>query len=549
VTTPSQDVIHYLRSLVHCPSDAAVSDRELLRRFVKRRDNDAFAALLRRHGPMVLNLARRIIGDKQLAEDVFQATFLLLAQKGGGIRRPEALPCWLHGAARRLAVRVRSGQLRRQRQEAKHCLSSPSNPLDELTAQEFLTVLDDELAKLPENYRAPLILCCLQGLSQEEAAKRLGCSSGAVRGRLERGRQRLRLRLEKRGLTLPAVLGGTLLLAGATCPVPTALAQATLHSATIGSGIAPAVAALMEGALRSMFFHKWNVLTAAAMLLALCGTGVGMIALCPQAVTENTLSPFSLDDKSLSAKRRVDLHGDPLPDGAVMRLGTLQRRAVGAKLAVTADGKSIIAVRGGKYVSIWDAATGKLRISLQLPVSSVSESVLSPDGLQVLTGVYVSDDRLQLWDVRSVKLIRTLVMDGVGFIWPVVFSPDGKEVVAVGSAGKEHRVHIWDLSTGKITFRKTIRTGEAISRIAFTPDGKRLLVVVRANPPYLACWDRATGRQLWQVEHCDPYAMVCTPDDKVLLSDKVSARDLATGQPNTKEKCRPSPISTTWSSA
>ena len=252
--TSSHTLIDYIRSLVHRRYDAPDGDRELLHRFVARRDEDAFAVLMRRHGPMVLNLARRITGDEQLAEDVFQATFLLLSQKAHTIRRPEALPCWLHGSAHRLGMQARRSQLRHAQREAWVQPPSPPNPLEELTAQEFLTVLDEELRRLPENQRAPLILCCLEGLSQEEAANRLGCSPGAVRGRLERGRNRLRLRLEKRGLTLPAVVGGTLLSAGSTNAVPFALAQATLTAATTGIGATPAVIVLMKGAMRTMFF-------------------------------------------------------------------------------------------------------------------------------------------------------------------------------------------------------------------------------------------------------------------------------------------------------
>src|SRR5690242_15830349 len=126
-------VIGYLCSLLHRQDDVAEGDRELLRRFVERRDEDAFTALLRRHGPMVLKLARRILGDGQLAEDVFQATFLLLSRKGRTIRRPEALPCWLHGVAYRLAVQARRSRSRRREREAGVRPSSPPTPLDELT--------------------------------------------------------------------------------------------------------------------------------------------------------------------------------------------------------------------------------------------------------------------------------------------------------------------------------------------------------------------------------------------------------------------------------
>jgi RNA polymerase sigma factor (sigma-70 family) len=123
-----------LRSLLASHGGAAGDDRELLRRFIERRDDDVFAVLMHRHGPMVLNLARRLTGDEQLAEDVFQATFLLLSRKAQTIRRPKSLSCWLHGAAHRFALQAQRKRQHRQTREAHARIPSPSTPLDELTA-------------------------------------------------------------------------------------------------------------------------------------------------------------------------------------------------------------------------------------------------------------------------------------------------------------------------------------------------------------------------------------------------------------------------------
>jgi RNA polymerase sigma factor (sigma-70 family) len=405
VKTPSHAVLAYLRSLVHRHADAASDDRELLRRFGERRDDAAFAVLLQRHGPMVLNSARRILCDEQLAEDVFQATFLLLSRKANTIRRAEALPCWLHSVARRLAVRARRAYARRREQETRARLPSSIDPLAELSARELVAVLDDEIGKLPEGQRAVLILCCLEGLSQEEAARRLGCSAAAVKGRLERGRQRLRQQLERRGLTLPVVLGGTILFAGVTSPIPAALAQTTLQAATTGGSPSAAVAALLEEAMRTMFVNKFKAIGAAVLLLAVTGTGVGMMSLRPQAVQES--APFAArDDKPLSADKHVDLYGDPLPEGAVMRLGTTRRRAVGMTLAATADGKSIIGARNSLYLNVWDAATGKLRQKRELP-EPWGTSILSSDGRR-LAQWSGQEQPLVIWDVQTVKKVRDL---------------------------------------------------------------------------------------------------------------------------------------------
>jgi RNA polymerase sigma factor (sigma-70 family) len=535
VAASSHVVLDYLRSFLS-RQRGAEDDCELLRRFTQTRDGDAFALLMRRHGPMVLGLARRVVGDGQTAEDVFQAAFLMLARKAHTIRRPESLPCWLHGVAFRLALRASRSRQRRQERETHVRRSPPPTPLDELTARELLDVLDEELQTLPEGYRAPLILCCLEGLSQEEAAKRLGCSAGAVKGRLERGRNRLRLRLQKRGLTLPAVLGGTLLVTDAVSAAPPMLIHATLTAVKTGAGATPAATLLMQGAMRTMFLHKLKLVSVAVVLLGITGGGLGMMGLRPQAASKNESPAVAAsDDKPMSSDKRVDLYGDPLPDGAVMRLGTLRRRAVGAKLAVTADGKSIVSVRGGKYLRIWDAASGKLREKRELPGSYGDDSVFSSDGRRLLTGLSTGEDRLKLWDVQTGNLLRTLVLEGAGSIWSAAFSPDGKAVAATGSAGKEHHIRVWELATGKVVFRKDAHGGMWIRRLLFTPDSKRLLAVIGADPPYLACWDLDSGRRLWDVNNFDPYTMVCTPGGK-LLSDKPQVLDLATGEIVKSEK-------------
>src|SRR5205814_10454760 len=142
------------------------------------------------------------------------------------LRRPESLPAWLHGVAFRLALRARKAGARRRHEEAQARAASPGrDPLDELTARELLAVIDEELNRLPDHHRLPLILCGLEGLSQDEAAQRLGWSPGSLKGRPERGRQRLRRSLAKRGLTLPAAFAGTLLAGTQATALPPRLGE------------------------------------------------------------------------------------------------------------------------------------------------------------------------------------------------------------------------------------------------------------------------------------------------------------------------------------
>ncbi len=201
-------LMSYIRQLATLPNAEQASDATLLGRFVAGRDEQAFTALMKRHGAMVHQVCWRILGDGVQAEDAFQATFLVLARKASSVQPREALPAWLHGVARRVAIKARAARLRHH--ETGPLPEIPADkradPLAQISARELLTIIDEEIQRLPERYRLPLVLCCLSGRSLEEAASQLGWTSGSVKGRLERGRARLHDRLVRRGLTLSAVL-------------------------------------------------------------------------------------------------------------------------------------------------------------------------------------------------------------------------------------------------------------------------------------------------------------------------------------------------------
>jgi RNA polymerase sigma factor (sigma-70 family) len=286
---PDRMLLH-IRGLLSRHSPAPDADASLLERFARRGDEAAFSTLVERYGGLVFHVCRRVLGDAGSAEDCTQATFLVLARKAAAIRRAEQLPAWLHGTAYRLALRARRADLRRRHRETQSVQAAragaPADPLDELTARELLGVLDEELQDLPEVYRLPLILCGLEGLSQEEAAARLGWTPGSVKGRLERGRQRLRARLKRRGLALPAVLAAVE-MARATAPasLPAALAGRMVKSALVFvagrsaaiDGISPPVVALAEGALKAMTLSKLKSMLAVLVVLGLVGTGLGWL--------------------------------------------------------------------------------------------------------------------------------------------------------------------------------------------------------------------------------------------------------------------------------
>jgi RNA polymerase sigma factor (sigma-70 family) len=269
-------VRRHIRKLAGTHNDARATDRELLGRFTAHRDEAAFAALVRRHGAMVLAAGRRVLGNAHDAEDVCQAAFLLLATKAASRQWQPSVASWLHRTAYLLALRARTAAARRARREAGVLPPPPANPLAEVSGQELLAALDEELLALPEALRAPLVLCYLQGATRDEAAQRLGCPLTTLKNRLERGRERLRAALVRRGVGLSAVLLGTLLTqqtagtAAASALAPTA-ARAALALAAgkpLDGIVSSQVSRLVKGGLGIM---GWNKCKAALALLLVGG--------------------------------------------------------------------------------------------------------------------------------------------------------------------------------------------------------------------------------------------------------------------------------------
>lgn len=184
-------LVPYLRRLSTPPQ----ADAELLERFVHHHDEAAFTLLVERHGPMVLHTCERVLGDVHTAQDAFQAAFLVLARRARSLGRLTSLAGWLHGVAQRVALKARGARLRAGRTMALADQSEPADPrpdpLAALSAREVLVLVEEEVRRLPEAYRLAVVLCCLEGLTLEEAARRLGATAGSVKGCLERGRARL----------------------------------------------------------------------------------------------------------------------------------------------------------------------------------------------------------------------------------------------------------------------------------------------------------------------------------------------------------------------
>src|SRR5262249_31007283 len=189
---------------LHQMAAEQVPDNELLRRFSQQRDEEAFTALVRRHGAMVYHVCRRTLGNVHDAEDACQATFLILARRASAGKWHGSLAGWLHETAGRIALKARTSAARRRKREGPSEAGQTGSPLDEITARELQEALDAELARLPEKYHAPLVLCYLEGATRDEAARQLGWPTSTLKLRVEQGRELLRQRLLKRGLALSA---------------------------------------------------------------------------------------------------------------------------------------------------------------------------------------------------------------------------------------------------------------------------------------------------------------------------------------------------------
>jgi RNA polymerase sigma factor (sigma-70 family) len=536
------NLLPQLRRLAVGQTQGLEADALLLGRFVRDRDEASFAALVARHGPLVRDTCRRLLADAHAADDAFQAVFLVLARKAASIRTEKSLAAWLHGVARRVALKARSADARRQSREAPLADLDPadnrSDPLAAVSGRELLAILDEELARLPEVLRLPIFLCCLEGCTQEEAAGRLGWTPGSVRGRLERGRARLHARLVRRGLTLPAALGAVEVSRGIVAAgVPAELAFGTVRAALAfaagGTAVSARVAALAEGGLASMAAIKAKLgiglLLAATVLAGVAGalahqaTTEGQPAAGPGASPPGTAKEPDGPKAQVEKPARTDCYGDPLPEEAVSRLGTLRLRhgEFVRFVRFTPDGKTLVA-HGDDGVRIWDLSTGKqIRDLTQTTAGglAVYGAALSTDGKLLAT---TSNTGIHLWNLAMARRMRSV---GTGSYSAVHFSPDGKLLAALTS-GWENQVEVLEAGTGNQLWSRS--AGKlAWNCAAFTADGKAVVVAGWRNrrvPPLtdntVRFLDATTGKEQRRIDlgTQSPDKIALSPDGSLLAA-------------------------------
>jgi RNA polymerase sigma factor (sigma-70 family) len=586
-------VLRHIRKLAGAPALGGITDSQLLERFVTKHDEAAFELLVRRHERMVWGVCRRLLADFHDAEDAFQAAFVVLVRKASTVRKRESLGCWLHQVAYRVALRARANQARIAGCEQQAVeLESAIDPHDlpaEVAWRELRPVLDQELSRLPEKYRAPVVLCYLEGKSYEEAAQQLGWSKGTLSTRLTRARELLRGRLAHRGLGLTTGLLATALSQeAASASVPVALVASTVRSATVlgmhgaalGSGVSAHVATLAGEMLHALFVTKLKLALVIALAASLVGAGAGLVvhqALAakvesekqpdaPQPTAQRTVEPKPIGEK----KAPTDLYGDSLPPGAVARLGTMRfRHGHQSPAAISPDGKTL-ATADGLSLRLWDVANGKLlwqvrgnyqfrrmRFSPNGKWLAVGDSLLdaatgqlvlrfptwgytlafSPDSALLADKSEDGNRSVILWHTTTGKEAGRLTGDGKRMS-DFVFTPDGSELIALYEG---NRICRWNVATGKLLKTVEMALGK-IQAQQLSPDGRTLAVIVHDSREPVSLWDTDTGKERCRLQGEGAYTrmgLAFSPDGRTLATDldkdpgddvQISVWDAGTGK-------------------
>jgi RNA polymerase sigma factor (sigma-70 family) len=537
-----------LTSMLHRLSALAVderSDGQLLQRFISTADDNAFAALVRRHGRLVHGVCRRVLGSGTDVDDAFQATFLVLARKAGSIRNQASVASWLYGVAYRMAAQVK-GQRGRSRQREQSLDGGADNiaesnamqvdPATRASLRELGAILDEELQRLPAGCRDALVLTFLEGLSHTEASQQLGWALGTFKGRVQRGRQLLRERLQRRGLTLSMVGLCVLLAEQAGTAAPAALVRTTVRAVT-GKALSARVAALADVAVRTLTIAKVKLAMFALCAAGLLGMGAAALPVAPaQAPGGNDPSAQFAAVQTKDAPTAKDQLGDPLPPGALARLGTVRLRhaAPVSFLALTPDGKRVISAAGDRYVRIWDAATGQElhrfgpgpkveapptggmgQVVLVFGPDQPVVAALSADGK--LVAARFDRGEIEVREVATGKKVAGINPGNNGpnlgdlaggAIGALAFSPDGKQLALASTNGT---VRLWDFETGKIArhLGKAPNTGNVVifggggggeAAAVYAPDGKTLAASQTSNDDdignRLLFWEPQTGKEI-----------------------------------------------------
>ena len=485
-------VSRYVRRLAGNGRADEPSDAHLLQQFAAGRDERAFADLLRRHGPLVFGVCRQLLGFHD-AEDAFQATFLVLARKADSIRSKESLAAWLHRVALNVARTKKASDARRRTHERQAILMARPTPADEAPSQDERRLLHEEVHRLPSKYRVAVVLCYLEGKTHDEAARQLGWPLGTVKGRLARARELLQRRLVRRGLALSSA--GLLALVSeslAAAAVPPALARAALQGALAPATGASAAAALAEAALGNVTVLGLKLGMGFLLAFTVLAAGAGAFARWSALQRRGEIGPEAVAvEPEPRVRARLDVAGDPLPPGAVARLGTMRLRHGGevTTAAFFPGGKTVASGGQDGAIRLWEAATGK-----EVRHLSGDHVAMAPDGKTWAAWDEGTATTITLFDVATGKRLHEF--ERRGKTHAVTFSPDGKILAAGGVNGKGlNQLSFWEVATGKeLPAPQMGAKYDYVHHLAFSPDSK-LLATAGETDGSVRLWELATGKE------------------------------------------------------
>jgi RNA polymerase sigma factor (sigma-70 family) len=476
--TDHNPLLSQIRQLIGMELCSELSDSQLLERFNASRDETAIGVLVRRYGPLVLGVCRKVLHNADAAEDAFQATFLVLVRKTPALAGYQPLGGWLYRVAYRLALRARANDARRRQCEAR--AARRRVPIEEQASapSDLIVALEVELDRLPSRHRTPLSLCYFEGKTNEQAAQILGCPAGSMSARLAQARERLRCGLARRGFIASSVaITAALAAAESKAAVPLPLLANTVRAAVwfagenaglIGQASAGAVA-LARSACNTMLVHKLKIAAAALLFTAVLGTGT--ILLLRAAVPSGLASQVSEQPPSGARPDRPGTLAEGLPTNVVARMGSTQLRHGDAVFfaAYMPDGASLVTAGKDRSIRQWDLATAKELQRFdwgQVPEDS------PPDPF--------AEDLNKKHERR--------VLEDLALSTLAALAPNGRTL----AASRDGVVCLWETATGKQLRR--FQTGqEQMVHLAFSPDCQSLLTV-SASGRSTALWEVATGK-------------------------------------------------------
>jgi RNA polymerase sigma factor (sigma-70 family) len=541
-TTPLQSTLRLVHRLAGGADLDDLTDRQLLERFARpERDEAAFAAVVRRHGPLVLGVARRVLRHDQDAEDVLQATFLVLARRARSGRWRDSVGNWLYGVAYRLAIEATSRSFRqRERERMVTAASQAGRALEGL--QELYLALDEELQRLPRSYRQPLLLCYLEGRTRDQAARHLGLSVRTLHRRLERGLRLLRARLARRGVELPAALLAAGLSQQAASAGVSAVVERSVLAAVAGgtagaAGMSAKAVALAEAGLKGIGVARGKIALALVLVAGVLVAGVGIVlGGVPAGMQAAALPAGGLEQPPPGPAPRAPAgrEGRALPEGAIGRLGGPDSSGDVFCVAVAPDGKVIATAGWDGVIRLWDPATGTERRRLAGHDFGVFSVAFSPDSRALASGG--RDRTIRVWAVATGKELRRLA-GHEGPVNFVAFSPDGKMIASKSNDGT---LRLWDIATGREQRRLGRPDGksrfhEPKCSLAFSPDSRTVASASGVEGEFpnhrgrtLSMWDVTSGEELRRFVGQRPSfgAVALSPDGKTLVSGSLNELSL-----------------------